>query len=162
MKNILIFVKLIPCVITQKVLNLVKFQFLSRNRIIGFILGRYNLETESKRLLHKEEQFVSGTEVVKYNESIYILTLLFLFVILILTLFNSIFLILILITPIILLLSNELEIYILTNDRIIVVRRAIFEKLLKIQNETSVALDQIVILSYSRAPLNRNAFSYSI
>jgi hypothetical protein len=45
----------------------------------------------------------------------------------------------------------------LTNDRIIVVRRAILEKVLKIQNETSIALDQIVILSYSRAPLNRNA-----
>ncbi|MFX0122394.1 MAG: hypothetical protein ACFFAE_02070 [Candidatus Hodarchaeota archaeon] len=120
-------------------------------------MGRYNLETESKRLLHKEEQFVSGTEIVKYNESIYILTLLFLLVILILTLFNSIFFLLVLVTPIFLLFSNELELYILTNDRIIVVRRAIFEKLLKIQNETSIALDQIVILSYSRAPLNRNA-----
>jgi hypothetical protein len=128
-----------------------KFPSLYRNRLIGFILGRYELEKESKKLLHTEEQFISGTEIVKYNESIYILNILLFVVILLLAITNTLFIVFLMFIPLLFLFSNELELIILTNDRVIVIKRTILEKIFRIQNETSIPLDQIVILTYSRA-----------
>lgn len=137
-------------------------KILQRNRIAGFLLGHYNLENESKRLLTEDEQLISSTETVIYNESIYLLTFVLFSLILAGGLFYPSILIFWVILPIILLFSNELEIFILSNDRIIIVHRSIVEKILRIQNETSIRLDQIVVMSNTRAPINKNAFVGSL
>lgn len=71
------------------------------------------------------------------------------------------FVILIIFFPIILLFSNELEMNILTNERIVIIKRTIFERFLRITNESSIALDDIVLIKYGRAPFNKNALYFS-
>ncbi len=131
-----------------------RYRTLFRNRIVGFLIGRYNLRSEVKRLFIKGEQFVSGTEVVQYNESVYIIALLLICCTIILSFVNAFFLFSLLAIPVILALSNELEIIIASNERIIIIRRALFEKLLKIQHETTILLDQIVLIEYFEEKLD--------
>ena len=50
---------------------------------------------------------------------------------------------------------------ILTNERIVIIKRKIYERLLKITNESSVALDDIVMIKYGRAPFNKNGLYFS-
>lgn len=137
--------------------------FLTRNKIIGYFIGRYNLDSESKRILNKEEKFISGVEIVQFNESIYILSFIWLLLVVLLAYFLSFyFMILVLFFPVILLFSNELEMDILTNERIVIIKRTIFERFLRITNESSIALDDIVLMKYGRAPFNKNALYFSI
>ncbi|MFX0113790.1 MAG: hypothetical protein ACFFB3_04525 [Candidatus Hodarchaeota archaeon] len=131
---------------------------LSRNRLTGFLFGFYNLDKEVKGLLNEDEQYISGYQIVQFNESYYILGIFYIIIATVLAvLYSLFFLLLLLVVPVFILFSYELELVFLTNDRLIIVKRRVLERLFRIQDETSIKLDQIVILSYSRAPLNRNA-----
>ncbi|MFX0116057.1 MAG: hypothetical protein ACFFB3_16015 [Candidatus Hodarchaeota archaeon] len=133
-------------------------RLLSRNRLAGFLFGFYNLNKEAKGLMSEDENYISGYQIIQFNESYYILTIFYMIIATILAvLYSLLFLLLLLAVPVFILFSYELELVFLTNDRIIIVKRRVLERLFKIQDETSIKLDQIVILSYSRAPLNRNA-----
>ena len=139
------------------------FNFLSRNKILGYFIGRYNLDSESKKILNKNEKYVSGVEITQFNESIYFLSFIWLIFVIIISYFLSIyFLVLLVFFPVILLFSNELEMDILTNDRIVIIKRTIFERFLRITNESSIALDDIVLMKYGRAPFNKNALYFSV
>lgn len=124
-----------------------------RSRLTGYIFGKYVLEKQIEGTLIKEEEYISGIEIIFYDE-----------IMLLLALFGSItsialgiiintlfFLILIPITTLVY-FSLEVELIYLTSERLIIERRTILEKLLKTSNIKSISLDQVAVISYSRAP----------
>ncbi|MCE7733638.1 MAG: hypothetical protein GPJ54_02090 [Candidatus Heimdallarchaeota archaeon] len=124
-----------------------------RNRLTGYIFGKYVLEKQIEGTLIKGEEYISGIEIIFYDE-----------LMLLLALFGSIasltlgiiidplfFLILIPITSLVY-FSLEVELIYLTSERLIIERRTILEKLLKTSNIKSISLDQVAVISYSRAP----------
>lgn len=68
-----------------------KFNILYCNKIIGFLIGKHNIKSETKKILNKDEEYISGIEITKFNESIYIFSKLILCLSIILS-FYSIFL----------------------------------------------------------------------
>lgn len=125
-----------------------------RNRVTGFLFGKYNIEKLGKSKLIHEERYISGVEIINYNEIMIIIS----FVLLILTVFLN-FLSpwynLTLILPLILIyFSLDLELVMLTDERVIIEKRGVIEKITRIKNETSLSLDQIAVFKYGRAPVN--------
>ncbi|MCH8906099.1 MAG: hypothetical protein IH840_03335 [Candidatus Heimdallarchaeota archaeon] len=124
-----------------------------RNKITGFIFGKYDLQEVGQRHLIKEEEYISGIEIISYDEVIYLLSLVGVIALVAFSISFS-FLFLFLIFPIlyVVYLATELELVMLTSERVIIERRSIVEKLLKTSNIQSISIDQIAVISHSRPP----------
>lgn len=128
-----------------------------RNRITGFFFGKYDLENIVRDKLVQKEKYVSGVEIINYNEGM-IASAVLLFVISIFAgAFFPLLFILIPLSLYFIFLSLDLELVMLTDERIILEKRGFVEKLLRVNNEISLSLDQIAVISYGRAPFNRPA-----
>ena len=58
-------------------------------------------------------------------------------------------------------LANELELVILTNERLLIEKRGVVEKLTRTEHLQIVNIDQISSISYSRAPVNYPTIIFS-
>ncbi|MHA2338477.1 MAG: hypothetical protein ACXACX_14320 [Candidatus Hodarchaeales archaeon] len=135
-----------------------------RNRIAGFIFGRYQLENVAKNYMTKREKFIKSVEIIFWGEEVYLILGILIAINLIAGYFISpILLILILIyTPFLLLMGSELELIMLTDERVLIEKRTIIEKISRTQQFQAVALDQVAMINYSRAPVNLGLLIFTI
>jgi hypothetical protein len=134
-------------------------------------VGKYSLDEETKKIsLLQDEDIITSTDLVYYTELLYIVILfvsiagLLIGIIglnskdLFILLFTSIGVLLILCLMILLLVSaTRIEFVFLTTERIIIKYYGILEKFLRVRRESTLSLDQVAIISFGRAPLNRGA-----
>ncbi|OLS29114.1 MAG: hypothetical protein HeimC2_03090 [Candidatus Heimdallarchaeota archaeon LC_2] len=124
-----------------------------RNKITGFVFGKYYHEKQIDEILIKDEEYISGIEIIFYSEIILILTIFSVIASIILAFtLTPLFLILLIPALILIYFSLDIELIYLTSERLIIERRTIVEKMLKTSNIKSISLDQIAVISYSRAP----------
>lgn len=124
-----------------------------RNRLTGYAFGKYNLEKQIEEILIKDEEYISGIEIIFYDEIMLLLAgigsvLSILFGLIV----SPIFFVFLLPITVLVYLSLDVELVYLTSERLIIERRTILEKLLKTSNIKSISLDQVAVISYSRAP----------
>ncbi len=138
------------------------FRISLRGKITGFVFGKYNLQNEVENTLIKDEDYISGIEIIFYDEILLLLGFLSsLFVLYISISINPIFLLILIPITIVIYFSLEVELTYLTNERLIIERRTILEKLLKTSNIKSISLDQVAVISYSRAPFQYPSLFFS-
>ena len=94
-----------------------------RNKITGFVFGKYYLEKEIDEVLIKDEEYISGIEIIFYSEIVLILTL-FSSIASIILAFSQTPLFLILLIPALILIyfSLDVELVYLTSERLIIER----------------------------------------
>ncbi len=133
-----------------------------RNKLTGIIFGKYDLKKIAKNKLVHDEKFVSGLEIIYYNEIMIFISIVIGLLSILFT-FKSLFAIIpLIISMYLIFLSLELELIFLTDERIIIEKRGILEKILNTQSELSLSLDQIAVLKYSRAPFHRQLLYISL
>ena len=126
-----------------------------RNRMAGFIFGRYNLKRIASDLKTEEEEYISGIEIIHFNELIYLITaMIFIGSLLLFYLISFIFIILIIFLPFLIYIGMELELVMLTTERVLIEKRTIIEKLTRTQQLQTISVDQIAMITYGRSPLN--------
>lgn len=128
-----------------------------RNRITGFFFGKYDLKSIAREKLVQKEKYVSGVEIINYNEMMIASSVLLFIMSIVAGAFFPPLFILLPISLFFIFLSLDLELVMLTDERVILEKRGFVEKLLRVNNEISLSLDQIAVISYGRAPFNRPA-----
>jgi hypothetical protein len=124
-----------------------------RNRLTGYIFGKYVLEKQIEGALIKGEEYISGIEIIFYDELMLILALFGSITSIVLgTIIDPLFFLILIPITTLVYFSLEVELIYLTSERLIIERRTILEKLLKTSNIKSISLDQVAVISYSRAP----------
>lgn len=124
-----------------------------RNNITGAIFGKYNLDEQVTEYLVNDEEYISGLEIIEYNENLYLLSIIFAILSIGMSiLYTPLFLLLILISLYLIFISTELELVYLTSERLIIEKRTFVEKILKTNNVKSISVDQIAVVSFARAP----------
>ena len=134
-----------------------------KNRITGFVFGKYNLRAIAKELLIKREEYVSGFENIYYDVSLLVGSLISSVLLIILAILFSPWLFFsLLLPPFVIFFALELELVFLSNERVFIERRGTIEKLFKTRNIISISLEQIAVLSYKRAPVNIPALAFGM
>jgi hypothetical protein len=125
---------------------------------------KYQLENVAKNYMTKQEQYIKSIEIIFWGEEVYLILAFLLSVNLIAGyLISPILLLLILVyTPFLLLMGSELELVMLTDERVLIEKRTIIEKISRTQQFQSVALDQVAMINYSRAPVNLGLLLFTI
>ena len=133
-----------------------------RNKLTGFLFGKYNLESIATKKLVQKESYVSGVEIINYNEQMILSSIILMAIGILAGIFYPILLILVPFSFFLIFLSLDLELVMLTDERIIIEKKGLVEKLLGVNNEISLSLDQIAVISYGRSPFNKPAMITSI
>ena len=127
-----------------------------RNRIAGLIFGRYELEKLAHNYMTKQETYIKGIEIIHWGEIIYLILIFLIILNIAVSFYIAPFLIVfsIIYVPILLLVATELELIMLTDERVLIEKRTLIEKITRTQQFQSISLDQIAMISYARAPPN--------
>ena len=133
-----------------------------RNRITGFLFGKYNVEKLGKSKLIHEEKYLSGVEIINYNEILIIISALLLVLTVFLNFLSPWYNLILIIAMLLIYFALDIELVMLTDERVIIEKRGVIEKITNIKNEVSLSLDQIAVFKYGRAPINIALLSFSL
>ena len=127
-----------------------------RNNLTGFFLGKYDVKEIAKETMIEREVYKTSFENIFYNEALIILSPVISIALIGLAIFYSPWIIFaLLIVPPMIFFALELELVFLSDERVFIERKGILEKLLNTRNVRTVSLEQIAIIAYKRAPVNR-------
>lgn len=138
-----------------------KLQRIYRNYITTLIVGKYNIDKISNNALLKDEEYISSIDILFYDEVLVIMAALLSVVIIYLSQFSILFLSFLVFPVLLFYFAIQVEIIILTSERVLMEIRGLIEKILRVKNIRSISIDQIAIFSYARAPFNYAALAIS-
>ncbi len=132
------------------------------NKFKQLVFGKYDLQTIFNKHKIRKEMLIASQDILYYSE----IPITLAFLIVVATLFfsyavNPIFLVALLISPVMMYFSISLEFVFLTDERIIVEKRTILDKVLSTRSITNIALDQISMIKSGRARPNYPLFYLS-